>query len=174
MKRIALIGSGGAGKSTAARRLGELLGIEVVHLDQMYWKPGWVKTPEEEWIPLVQRLLQGESWIMDGNFGSTMNIRLQAADTIVLLDLPRAVCTWRVLKRVLTHWKRVRPDMAPGCPDKLDFTFIKWVWDYPKNSRPRVLARIAQVQTDKRIVHIRKQSDLEKFLQEIAAAKTVP
>src|SRR5690349_18913828 len=99
MKRVVVIGSGGSGKSTFSRELGRATGIPVIHLDREFWRPGWEETPKDEWNALVAELLAGESWIMDGNFGGTREMRMQAADTIIFLDLPRRVCLYRILKR---------------------------------------------------------------------------
>ena len=99
MKRIAIIGSGGAGKSTFARELGEILNITPTHLDVHYWRPGWQETPRDAWREIQKELLEGERWIMDGNYGGTMDLRLEAADTIIFLDMPRLLCVWRVLKQ---------------------------------------------------------------------------
>src|SRR6201995_1710403 len=115
MRRVLVIGSGGAGKSTFARRLGARLGLPGKHLDASYWKPGWVETPKEEWRRSVERLVEGDSWVIDGNYSGTLEVRLAACDTVVFLDLPRRVCIWRVLKRVLTYRDGSRPDMAEGC-----------------------------------------------------------
>lgn len=92
MQRIALIGSPGAGKATLARCLGQALGLPVYHLDALYWKPGWEPTPRAEWRELQLRLVAGDRWLIDGNYGGTMAIRLTAADTVICLDLPRWVC----------------------------------------------------------------------------------
>lgn len=113
MKRVIIIGSGGAGKSTLARRLGEKTGIEVIHLDMLYWKPGWVKTGKEEWCEIVRQATEKESWIMDGNFGGTFEMRAEAADTIIFLEISRLVCLYRVLKRLFFYRNTQRPDMAP-------------------------------------------------------------
>ncbi len=78
MKKIIVIGSGGAGKSTFSKQLGNALNIEVVHLDALYWKPNWVKTSRDEWTKIVRDLLEHDSWIMDGNFGGTREMRLKA------------------------------------------------------------------------------------------------
>lgn len=120
-RRIAIIGSGGSGKSAVARELGTILGTEVIHLDALFWKPGWVETPRPEWRALQEALVLRATWIMGGNYHGTIAIRLAAADTIVFLDLPRAVCLWRVLGRWPRHRGTARPDLAPGCPETLDW-----------------------------------------------------
>src|SRR3982751_1716212 len=99
MKKILVIGSGGAGKSTFAQRLGAILKLEVIHLDSLYWSSGWVEMPKDEWRTMVDELLKKDSWIMDGNYGGTLDIRLEAADTVVFLDISRLICLWRILKR---------------------------------------------------------------------------
>ena len=114
MKKVLVIGSGGAGKSTFATRLGELLGIEVIHLDQFYWRPGWVETPKSEWLETVERLVRKDSWIIDGNYSGSLEIRLAACDTVIFLDIARSVCVWRLLKRVVRYRKKNRQDMAEG------------------------------------------------------------
>src|SRR5882724_2173258 len=114
MNKILIIGSGGAGKSTFAERLGQVLKIEVVHLDVLYWKPGWVETPKPEWRKTVAELVKRESWIIDGNYSGTFDIRLEACDTVIFLDVARAFCLWRVLKRWMLYRHGGRPDMAEG------------------------------------------------------------
>ena len=130
-KRIAIIGCGGSGKSTLAAKLGPALGIPVVHLDVHYWNPGWVPMPRDEWESEVESLLSRESWIMDGNYGSTMEKRLAASDAVIFMDFPRRVCLWRVIKRRFQHIRGSRPDMAPGCPERFlegrFLEFLKWI-----------------------------------------------
>jgi adenylate kinase family enzyme len=95
MKRVAIIGCGGSGKTTVATRLGERTGLPVVLLDQHYWRSGWQETPREEWEALQRELCSRPSWwIMDGNYGGTMAMRLEAADTIIFLDYPTWACLW--------------------------------------------------------------------------------
>ena len=135
MERILIIGCGGAGKSTLARQLGEKLNLPVVHLDKLYWKPGWVQESREEFDRKLAITLEEPKWIIDGNFNRTMPLRLQRCDTVIYLDFPRITCLLGVIKRILTTYGTVRPDMGEGCPERFDLEFLRWVWSYNKNNR---------------------------------------
>lgn len=167
MRRVLVIGSGGAGKSTLAARLGRLLGIEVNHLDKFFWKPGWIESPRDEWEKTVTELINRESWIMDGNYSGTLELRLQRCDTIVFLDMPRLVCLWRVVKRNLRYRRGGRPDMAEGCWEKLDYEFVSWIWNYSRRSRPKVVRLIREHSPGKRVVWLRSNADVEQFLSDL-------
>jgi adenylate kinase family enzyme len=167
MKRVLVIGSGGSGKSTLARRLGERLGLPVIHLDRFYWNAGWVETPKDEWKRKVEGLCAGDAWVMDGNYSGTLEVRLAACDTVVFLDLPRALCLWRVLKRAVVYRRRPRPDMAPGCRENFHPEFLHWVWTYPQRSRPDVLAMLERVAADKRVIRLCSSEEVERFLAEV-------
>lgn len=164
MKRILVIGSGGAGKSTFARRLGLRLNIEVLHLDKFYWHAGWVETPKDEWLKTVEALLKRDSWIMDGNYSGTLDIRFKACDALVFLDMPRTLCLWRVLKRLILYRRASRPDMAEGCPEKFSLEFLLWVWNYPVRTRPKVLEMLKSNSQRKNIIWLRSSSAVERFL----------
>ncbi|GLO64496.1 hypothetical protein MACH08_02800 [Oceanobacillus kimchii] len=123
MKKITLIGSGGSGKSTLARQLGRELNIEVYHLDALFWKPNWVGVLKDEQRKIQEELVERESWIIDGNYGGTMEIRLHAADTIIFLHISRYICLFRAIKRSIKYRNRTRPDMGEGCNEKLDIEF---------------------------------------------------
>jgi len=99
MDRILIIGSSGAGKTTLATWLGRRLDLPVIHLDFHYWRSNWTVPLAEEWRARVSELVQGDKWVMDGNFGGSLNIRLPACDTITFLDFPRRISLWRILKR---------------------------------------------------------------------------
>lgn len=164
MKKILIIGSGGAGKSTLARRLGEITGIEVVHLDRIYWRTGWREPSNEEWQEILENELKKDEWIMDGNFGGTMELRLAACDAAIFLELPRAVCVYRVVKRRLKHRNTNRPDMSEGCSEKIDLKFISWIWSFPKKKKPQIDQTLKRFESEKTIIRLKTQSEVEKFL----------
>ena len=167
MKRIAIIGCGGGGKSTLARQLGEILGIEVFHLDRLHWKPGWVETPKDEWRGIVEDLVKGESWIIDGNYGGTIDIRLDAADTIICLDLPRWINMWRIVKRRFQYLGRQRPDIGPGCPEKIEPEFFRWVWTFPRERRPTLLRKMEQYAEQKQVVVLHSPREVRRFVDRL-------
>jgi adenylate kinase family enzyme len=171
MKRVLVIGSGGAGKSTFARGLGARLGLPVIHLDRVYWRAGWVETPKDEWRRKVEELCAGDSWVMDGNYSGTLDFRLDACDTVIFIDLPRAVCTWRIVKRSLMYRGTSRPDMGEGCREQLnkDFlVFLLWVWNYPRRSRPKVLRLLEEKAGGKQVYTLRSSAEVERFLAEVS------
>lgn len=165
MRKVLVIGSAGAGKSTFSKRLGEIAGIPVIHLDRHYWRPGWVEPSKDQWRDKVGRLLDGESWIIDGNYSGTMEMRLAACDTAIFLDLPRLSCTWRVIKRKLAFHGRSRPDMAPGCPERIGWEFIKWTWDYRNRSRPGVERRLREAGGKVAVYRLSSDAEMKEFLQ---------
>ena len=115
-QRILIIGCPGSGKSTLARRLSPQTGLPVVHLDALYWLPGWVERSREDFDALLQDELEKPRWIIDGNYTRTLAMRLEKCDAVIWLDYGRLNCLTGVLKRILTHIGRVRPDMGAGCP----------------------------------------------------------
>ncbi|MBV9849504.1 MAG: DNA topology modulation protein [Armatimonadetes bacterium] len=168
MHRVLIIGSAGAGKSTLARHLGERWGLPVVHLDALYWRPGWVETPPDEFDPIIQDALRKDVWIMDGNYSRTLAMRLAAADTVIYLDLPRRLCLWRVLKRGIQYRGRTRPDMGQGCREKpADGEFLRWIWNYPIRSRPKVLQMLEEQGQGKTIVRLTSPAQVRQFLRSL-------
>ena len=164
MKRVLVIGSCGSGKSVFSRRLGEISGLPVIHLDRHYWRAGWVEPTKDLWRAQVEELLKGDEWIIDGNYSGTMDLRLAHCDTAIFLDFPRHLCTLRVLKRAVHYRGRNRPDLADGCPERVDFAFIKWTWNYPTRSKPNVLERLAKVRSSANIITLSTNREVEEFL----------
>ncbi len=131
-QRILVIGPSGAGKSWLSSRIGERLGLPVVHLDREYWGPGWTAPDPAAWRAHVARLAAGNDWVMDGGYTSSMDLRLPRAQLVICLDLPRHIYFPQALARTARFYGRVRPDMGPGNPERFDLTFFRdWVWAYP-------------------------------------------
>jgi adenylate kinase family enzyme len=167
MQRVLVIGSGGSGKSTVAAQLGELTGLEVNHLDKFYWSPGWVKPAPDEWIKTVTELVARDSWIIDGNYSGTLELRMRQCDAIVFLDLPRVLCLWRIVKRFFLYRDGNRPDMAEGCRETLDLKFVSWVWNYHRRSRPKVIRLVQEYAEGRQIFWLRSRSEVKKFLSQL-------
>jgi adenylate kinase family enzyme len=167
MKKVVLIGSGGSGKSTLARQLGEKLKINVYHLDALFWKPNWVGDPKDEQKKAQNDLVRKEEWIIDGNYGGTMEIRLNTADTIIFLDIPRTICVYRAFKRMLQYRNKTRPDMGEGCEERFDLDFFKWIWDYPNTKRPEILKRLEQLSKYKQVIILRSPKEVQRFLEKV-------
>ena len=166
-----MIGCAGAGKSTLAQEMGGGLGLEVIHLDRLFWRPGWVETPREEWRAIQEDLLRREAWIIDGNYGSTLPLRLAAADTVLFLDFPRLLCLVRVVRRWLANYGRVRPDLGPGCPERIDLEFIRWIWNFRRKSRPRILANLADFPANKEPIVLRRPGEVRRLLQTLSLSQ---
>ncbi|TXR98488.1 DNA topology modulation protein [Bacillus sp. SH7-1] len=167
MKKIILIGSGGSGKSTLAKELGNKLNIKVHHLDALFWKPNWEGVPKEEQRVVQNELVKGEKWIIDGNYGGTMDIRMNAADTIIFLDIHRTICVCRAFKRVVQYRNKTRPDMGAGCEERFDLQFFKWIWEYPNVKRPTIIKELEQLPEEKKVIVLKSSSEVRKFLQRI-------
>ena len=139
--RIAVIGCPGAGKSTLARQLAEKTGHPLIPLDYYYWQPGWVPTPKDEWRAKQAQWVQGERWIIDGNYKGTLELRFAAADLVIFLDLPRWLCLWQAVRR---HGRQ-RPDMRGDVKEGSIFTrdalqFFGFILRFRKDSLPKILA----------------------------------
>lgn len=144
MDRVLVIGSPGAGKSTLARELAGRTGLPLVHLDAEHWSAGWIEMEREAWAMRVTAIVAQPRWIIDGNYGGTLPQRVARADTVVWLDYPTTLCLWRVIRR-WGEWRgRSRPDMTPGCPERLDPEFLLYVARFRSAWRGRNKAALAQ------------------------------
>lgn len=157
MKRVVILGRGGSGKSTLAARLGSITGLPVIELDEHFWRPGLEATPPDRWAAVQGELARGEAWIMDGDLGpyDVPGVRLQVADTVILLDFSFWRCAWRALRR-----SRERTD------------FWLWVWAYRRRSRPLLLRAIATHAGDADVHVIRNPRALRGFVAHVTAGRT--
>lgn len=144
MQRILVIGSPGAGKSTLAHALAARTGLPLFHLDKLFWLPGWVERDREEGRAELAEVLAGERWIIDGNYGSTLPMRIARADTVVWLDYPTWLCLGRVFKRWWQYRGTARPDMTEGCPENLNLEFLLYVLNFRRAWQHRNAAALEQ------------------------------
>lgn len=107
---------------------------------------------------------------MDGNYGGTLDIRLAACDRVVFLDIPRLVCLWRVVTRQLQHRGRNRVELAAGCPERLTWEFLMWIWTYPGRRRGAILQRLEALKTEKGVHVLRSSREMDRFVDSLADA----
>jgi len=118
-----------------------------------------VETPRDEWAALQIELLAGDSWIVDGNYSGTFDIRFSRAETLIVISLPRWRCIGRALRRTMRHYGQ---DLqAVGCPERFDLAFLRWIWRYPIDSRPRLDAAIDRHRENLRVVELTSQVQIE-------------
>jgi adenylate kinase family enzyme len=167
VKRILVIGHPGAGKSRFSSKLGVKIGLPVIHLDKEFWRPGWVETAKDEWRRRTEMMVNGDEWIIDGTYDGTLDIRLVRADTVIFLDYSRYLCLWRVIKRIVSGFGEVRPDMARGCPERVDLGFLRWVCNYRRNRYAKISECLRTYYTHGKLVVLRDPADAIQFLNEV-------
>ena len=160
-----VIGPCGAGKSTASHRIAAALNLPLYHLDQMHWRAGWVEGTVDDLIAQLDPIIAQSRWLIDCNYGSTMEPRIKRADTIVYLDYLIPLCLWRAAKRVWQYRGQARPDMAEGCPERFDYEFFKYIANWNINARPRTEALLKG--SEARILRFDNPRQLEAWLSEL-------
>ena len=153
MKRVVILGRGASGKSTLARRLGDITGLPVIELDKVFWRPGLAATPRDQWVVAQEKLIAKDRWIMDGDLGpyDVVEVRLRAADTIIFLDFSLVRCAWRAVLRY-----RERAD------------FWRWLMAYRRQSRPILMQAIANHAPTAELRVFRAPGALRRFVAEVA------
>ncbi len=167
MQRVVVIGCMGAGKSIFAERLGLLAGLRVYHLDELFWGEG--REPERaQWKKLQEEIASGWSWVIEGNYGATIDIRLKRADTVIFLDFSTLTCFWGVVKRIIISRLGLerRPDIVRGCNERTDLKFLKYAWDFNKKHRKGILSGLLRHPEIATIV-LRERREAEGFLKRI-------
>jgi adenylate kinase family enzyme len=171
MRRVLVMGCSGSGKSTFAQALAANLGLPLVSLDALFWQPGWVEPDKGAFTVRVNEAVAGEAWVIDGNYLSHGGEeRLARADTICWFDLPTATCLWGVLRRTFASYGRVRAEMAPGCPERFDAAFYRYVWTYRRIQRPRMIAWLDGLRAGQRLVTFASRAEARAFLAAVPAA----
>lgn len=152
MKRVMIIGGAGSGKSTAARMIGEALGLPVYHMDRdVYWLPGWQERPDAERRRIVGRIVAQEAWVFEGSYSGTFQQRLDRAEMLVWLDVPVWRRSLRVVRRSFKGWGRVRSDLADGCKEdpRMLPDFLGFIWRTRRGARARAEALFERAAIEK-------------------------
>lgn len=168
MRRVVVIGCGGSGKTTVGRRLGALLDVNVTHLDGVYYDDEWRELSQERFASVQEQLVSASAWVIDGNYASTLSIRLKAADTVIFLDMSSMTCLWGLLRRRLRHGRGQHRSI--GVYDRITWGFVKYVWNYRRAMAPRIRALIDQ-HAGHASVHIcRSRAEINRLLDQITEA----
>ena len=163
MNRIIVVGPSGAGKSSMSCKLRDILNLPLYHLDNIFWKKDRTHINREEFDTKLSELLSKDSWIIDGDYSRTYEIRMQRADTIVFLDYPLEIC----LKGVESIIGKPRPDI-PWKEDVFDSEFKQWIIDWFKNTRPLLLLLIEKYKHTKNVVILHNREEGEAFINNLS------
>lgn len=160
MKKVIVIGCPGSGKSTFSIKLHQITGIPLYHLDMLYWNPDRTTVSKSVFRQRLDAVLENDIWIIDGNYGSTMEQRIQYCDTVIFLDYPLEVC----LAGIRERRGKARPDIPWVEPEgEEDEEFLSFVKAYPLEGRPRVL-ELFQKHSDKNIMIFHTREEADRFL----------
>lgn len=165
-KRILIIGSAGSGKTVISSYLSKKLDIEVTHLDKIYWLPNWEKQPVDYCDEITKKIVLQDEWILDGNYIQTLETRLEKADLVIFLRVNRFICIHSLFKRKKLAKKNIinRDDLATGCVDKLDFSFLRWAFSFNSSYGPKLLDVIKKYpHVDVRVFN--KREEAIKFIE---------
>jgi adenylate kinase family enzyme len=151
MPRVLIWGCSGSGKSTFARELCRITGLPYVSLDALFWQPGWVESDREAFRARMAPILASDRWVIDGNYTSALQgAQVPRATHVFFFDLPRWRCLKGAIGRIAKSYGRVRPEMAPGCPEKFDPAFLRYIWNFRAKQHPKIEAHLASLRPDQR------------------------
>lgn len=162
--RIILVGSAGSGKSWLSKRIAEITGYPLTHLDNEFWQPGWVKLPKEEWLRRQEALLHEDRWIIDGTYTGTLELRFAAADLIIYLDINPLVCLGSAMRRTGKKRSDLPAYLDEPTPLTKDFLdFCKMIWLFRKNDGKQIMD-LNRKYPDKAFLHVRSRRETRRLL----------
>ena len=165
MQRLLVIGPCGAGKSTLSTVLGKKLDLTVFHMDQLNWRPGWIESSKDEIRARLADIVVTDRWLIDGNYGGTLAVRLEHADTIVYLDYPIRLCVLRLLRRIWKYRGQSRPDMTEGCPERFNLAFLFYLMRW--NSGPRIRTETQLKGYETKVIRLQSPQELERWMDSL-------
>jgi adenylate kinase family enzyme len=139
-------------------------GVPLHHLDLLFWRPGWVQPPQEEWRAQIAELVAGDEWVMDGNYGSTLDLRLPRAELVVWVDPPRLLCEYQALKRWWSYRHKPRVDRPEGCEEAIDWEFLSYVWTYRRGPAVRLRRALAEYGVGVPVVRLTSRRGIRDWL----------
>lgn len=169
MKKILIIGGNGSGKTTLSKELAKISGLPLIHLDKLYWRDNWEHSDNAEFDELLQPELQKPCWIIDGNMKRSLAKRLQYCDTVIFLDFPGIICTFRAIKRLIRNHNKSRPDMGGICIEKYDrrsFDFIRSVMNFNRDKRGLFYNELKKAKGIK-IIILKNPGQVKAFLKKL-------
>lgn len=164
MDRIAIIGCSGGGKSSLARKIATKLHLPVIHLDMIFWQPGWKESDELSFRGRLAVALAGGRWIADGNYARVGDLHLAGAQVIIWVDQTRLLCLRRAMARAIRERGRTRIDMADGCVERIDFEFLRYIWRWHTDTRPKIEAAISRHSPRTPVVRLRNDREIATWL----------
>ena len=165
MNKIIVIGISGAGKSTFALELAKKTAIPLYHLDLIHWQPGWIPLEKSKWRATQQNIIQQDRWIIDGNYGGTLELRMQNADTIFVFDFHSLIALWGALRRTWTYRGKTRPDLNPLCSEKFDLSFYKYILEFNRKHRTIIDQALEKYSKNKNVIHFKNRKEVENYLR---------
>ena len=171
-KRVLILGCSGSGKSTLTRLICDHYSLPAVHLDKHFWSPGWTTPSTEKWREKVIKLSNDDQWVMDGTYSDTFDIRFPLADLIIIVNLPRITCLYRVIMRIFKYSKKKRrPDIALGCDEKFNLNFYKYIWTYNQKELPQILDAIKTHECEEKVIFLSTNREVSTFVSDNISAK---